>query len=396
MHEGSYGCAVCWESCRGHKRLMTCVRCPAVRKVCEACFEGLADKVCIQCAGPMSEYQACRSMASGDGVIDVDAEQDAPQDAPDAFELPRGMRNKGLGKGRASRKFVRNNVQGITRSAIRRLARRGGIVRMSGLIYETVEDEEDEEGEEEESRRGSEQEDDEEDEEGDKEESRRASEDRAWKNGRRPQRKRAKCKQVRRGEYSCKECGGRVQMALPPHCKTRWPVSCRLQRATPHSLHDCFCLPHGKRKNVRKECGGKAAQCSSHSQGTSETKRGYVRGKQSFHWQRWATGDKVKVVRNCLSAGFDIKMSDTAQNIMFSFSHRPSEGVVVRNACYRGEWGAEDRSGSMPFAVNQRFVIVIERSSGGFLVTVDDVRNFELDFTQVSLMHGLQVRLRLW
>jgi hypothetical protein len=41
-------------------------------------------------------------------------------------------------------------------------------------------------------------------------------------------------------------------------------------------------------------------------------------------------------------------------------------------------------------------VIVIERSSGGFLVTVDDVRNFELDFTQVSLMHGLQVRLGLW
>jgi hypothetical protein len=158
----------------------------------------------------------------------------------------------------------------------------------------TEEDEEDEEGDEEESRRGSEQEDDEEDEEGDKEESRRASEDRAWKRGGwRPKRKRAKCERVRRGEYSCKECGGRVQMALPPQ-----------------SLHDCFCLPHGKRKNIRKECGGKAAQCPSHSQGTSETKRGYVRGKRSFHWQRWATGDKVKVVGTCLPAGFVIKVSE--------------------------------------------------------------------------------------
>ncbi|KAL0344550.1 UNVERIFIED_CONTAM: Histone H4 variant [Sesamum radiatum] len=45
---------------------------------------------------------------------------------------------KGLGKGRAKRhrKVLRDNIQGITKPAIRRLARRGGVKRISGLIYE--------------------------------------------------------------------------------------------------------------------------------------------------------------------------------------------------------------------------------------------------------------------
>ena len=34
------------------------------------------------------------------------------------------------------RKALRDNIQGITKPAIRRLARRGGVKRMSGLIYE--------------------------------------------------------------------------------------------------------------------------------------------------------------------------------------------------------------------------------------------------------------------
>merc|ERR1719335_278909 len=34
------------------------------------------------------------------------------------------------------RKVLRDNVQGITKPAIRRLARRGGVKRISGLIYE--------------------------------------------------------------------------------------------------------------------------------------------------------------------------------------------------------------------------------------------------------------------
>jgi histone H4 len=40
------------------------------------------------------------------------------------------------GKGKRHRKIVRDNIQGITKPAIRRLARRGGVKRVSGLIYE--------------------------------------------------------------------------------------------------------------------------------------------------------------------------------------------------------------------------------------------------------------------
>lgn len=45
---------------------------------------------------------------------------------------------QGLGKSGAKRhrKILRDNIQGITKPAIRRLARRGGVKRISGLIYE--------------------------------------------------------------------------------------------------------------------------------------------------------------------------------------------------------------------------------------------------------------------
>ena len=50
----------------------------------------------------------------------------------------RGKGGKGLGKGGAKRhrKVLRDNIQGITKPAIRRLARRGGVKRITGLIYE--------------------------------------------------------------------------------------------------------------------------------------------------------------------------------------------------------------------------------------------------------------------
>ncbi|KAF7267875.1 hypothetical protein GWI33_018938 [Rhynchophorus ferrugineus] len=49
-----------------------------------------------------------------------------------------GKGGKGLGKGgaRRHRKVLPDNIQGITKPAIRRLARRGGVKRISGLIYE--------------------------------------------------------------------------------------------------------------------------------------------------------------------------------------------------------------------------------------------------------------------
>ncbi|XP_044938242.1 uncharacterized protein LOC123392674 [Mustela putorius furo] len=59
---------------------------------------------------------------------------------PDPFVVMsgRGKGGKGLGKGGAKRhrKVLRDNIQGITKPAIRRLARRGGVKRISGLIYE--------------------------------------------------------------------------------------------------------------------------------------------------------------------------------------------------------------------------------------------------------------------
>lgn len=43
---------------------------------------------------------------------------------------------KGFGKPGAKRhRQLKNNIMGITKPAIRRLARRGGVKRMSGLVY---------------------------------------------------------------------------------------------------------------------------------------------------------------------------------------------------------------------------------------------------------------------
>lgn len=50
----------------------------------------------------------------------------------------RGKGLMGLGKGGAKRhrKVLRDNIQGITKPAIRRMARRGGVKRIGGGIYE--------------------------------------------------------------------------------------------------------------------------------------------------------------------------------------------------------------------------------------------------------------------
>ncbi|KAI4767968.1 hypothetical protein E4T52_16922 [Aureobasidium sp. EXF-3400] len=51
----------------------------------------------------------------------------------------RGKGGKGLGiGGKRHRKHARDNIQGITKPAIRRLARRGGVKRISATIYEEV------------------------------------------------------------------------------------------------------------------------------------------------------------------------------------------------------------------------------------------------------------------
>ena len=49
----------------------------------------------------------------------------------------RGKGGKGLGyNAKRHRKVLRDNIQGVTKPAIRRLARRGGVKRISGLVYE--------------------------------------------------------------------------------------------------------------------------------------------------------------------------------------------------------------------------------------------------------------------
>ena len=53
----------------------------------------------------------------------------------------KGGKGSGMGKGkggakRHSKKIMEDNIRGITKPAIRRLARRGGVKRLSALIYE--------------------------------------------------------------------------------------------------------------------------------------------------------------------------------------------------------------------------------------------------------------------
>ncbi len=57
-----------------------------------------------------------------------------------ASKAPTYGLGKGRGKGAYSaarhRRVARDSIQGITKPAIRRLARRGGVKRISGLVYE--------------------------------------------------------------------------------------------------------------------------------------------------------------------------------------------------------------------------------------------------------------------
>jgi histone H4 len=48
----------------------------------------------------------------------------------------KSSKSQGMTGAKRHRKVLRDNIQGITKPAIRRLARRGGVKRISGLIYE--------------------------------------------------------------------------------------------------------------------------------------------------------------------------------------------------------------------------------------------------------------------
>ena len=83
-------------------------------------------------------YDICTSVREVTAISRLSVEKSAKLSCITINMTGRGKGGKGLGKGGAKRhrKVLRDNIQGITKPAIRRLARRGGVKRISGLIYE--------------------------------------------------------------------------------------------------------------------------------------------------------------------------------------------------------------------------------------------------------------------
>ncbi|KAK6499845.1 Histone H4 [Arthrobotrys musiformis] len=78
--------------------------------------------------------ESSRSGAQGGGSAARNVSRQMPVQGP-APGRGRGSRGLGLATMR-HKKFARDNIQGITRPSIRRLARRGGVKRISASIYE--------------------------------------------------------------------------------------------------------------------------------------------------------------------------------------------------------------------------------------------------------------------
>ncbi|KAF4523131.1 hypothetical protein B566_EDAN003146, partial [Ephemera danica] len=102
---------------------------------------GLLDTSCGGCAlaGSLGGELLAGSLSSGGFASGLLGEHIRSFDRSSSINMTgRGKGGKGLGKGGAKRhrKVLRDNIQGITKPAIRRLARRGGVKRISGLIYE--------------------------------------------------------------------------------------------------------------------------------------------------------------------------------------------------------------------------------------------------------------------
>ena len=78
--------------------------------------------------GKDGEVQAKTSI---DGVEEVKVAQ-----RKDVKSVLNGGHTASLGRVKRHRKVLRDKIQGITKPVIRRLARRGGVKRLSSLIYE--------------------------------------------------------------------------------------------------------------------------------------------------------------------------------------------------------------------------------------------------------------------
>lgn len=56
--------------------------------------------------------------------------------AADSLQAPPKGKGKRVAKRHAGRRIHRDNIQGVTKPAIRRLCRRGGVKRIGGQVYE--------------------------------------------------------------------------------------------------------------------------------------------------------------------------------------------------------------------------------------------------------------------
>ncbi|XP_036199852.1 uncharacterized protein LOC118673331 [Myotis myotis] len=116
----------------------------ALQEACEAYLVGLFEdtNLCAIHAKRVTimpkDIQLARRIRGERKYISTAREDAGIAFFPTAGMSGRGKGGKGLGKGGAKRhrKVLRDNIQGITKPAIRRLARRGGVKRISGLIYE--------------------------------------------------------------------------------------------------------------------------------------------------------------------------------------------------------------------------------------------------------------------
>lgn len=82
------------------------------------------------------EYQQKLKMHYKTTHIDTDDKKKGQKKPVGDYDYDAEIKKIGKGGGKRNRKVMRDNIQGITKPAIRRLARRGGVKRISGLIYE--------------------------------------------------------------------------------------------------------------------------------------------------------------------------------------------------------------------------------------------------------------------
>merc|ERR1719178_226372 len=84
---------------------------------------------------PMSKYSGSKNFAMAD-KYKIGGREMKELLIEKRGDDTRRVKKIGKGGGTRLRTFIRDNIQGIAKPAIRRLARRGGVKRISGLIYD--------------------------------------------------------------------------------------------------------------------------------------------------------------------------------------------------------------------------------------------------------------------